>query len=83
MKFISNTNLSKSEILDIARSNLDEWKKNAVKCDGDDEFIASLDDEGLIRNFTRVIGFGTAGLRGKMLPGSANMNCETVALATR
>lgn len=83
MKFISNTNLSKSEILDIAKANLDEWKNNAVKCPGDDEFISSLDDEGLIRNFTRVIGFGTAGLRGKMLPGSANMNCETVALATR
>lgn len=82
MKFTNNCTLSKSELLDIAKANLQEWKAHAVKCDGDEEYIASLDDEGLIRNFAKVIGFGTAGLRGKMLPGTANMNCETVALAT-
>ncbi len=82
MKFISDNNLTKNELLDIAKANLAEWQSRAVKCDGDSEYIASLDNDGIIRNFAKVIGFGTAGLRGKMLPGSANMNCETVALAT-
>lgn len=82
MKFTNNTQLAKEELLSIAKTNLAEWNANAIKCNGDEKFIESLDDDGLIRNFTKVIGFGTAGLRGKMLPGSANMNCETVALAT-
>ncbi len=82
MKFISDNSLTKNEVLAIAKSNLAEWQAKAVKCPGDSEFINSLDDDGIVRNFAKVIGFGTAGLRGKMLPGSANMNCETVALAT-
>lgn len=83
MKFNNSTDITKEELLKIANDNLNEWRKNAVKCNGDEEFISSLDDDGIIRNFAKIIGFGTAGLRGKMLPGSANMNCETVALATR
>ncbi len=82
MRFIKDTSISKDEALAIAKANIAEWKEKAVKCEGDCEFIASLDDDAMIRNFTKVIGFGTAGLRGKMLPGSVNMNCETVALAT-
>ena len=82
MKLNFSADISKEELLKIAKDNLAEWKNNAEKCHGDDEFINSLDDDGIIRNFAKMIGFGTAGLRGKMLPGSANMNCETVALAT-
>ncbi len=81
MKFI-NTSSSKEKLLEIAKANLAEWQDKATVCQGDKEFLDSLDDDALIRNFTQIIGFGTAGLRGKMLPGVANMNCETVRLAT-
>jgi phosphoglucomutase len=41
-----------------------------------------MSEEEKHRAFTTLIKFGTAGLRGKMLPGTSNMNETTVALAT-
>ncbi|MBR6633206.1 MAG: phospho-sugar mutase [Clostridia bacterium] len=83
MRFTNNnTSLSANEILHVAKSNLAEWQEHALLNDADRDFIASLDDDGIVRSFSKVIGFGTAGLRGKMLPGIANMNRETVGLAT-
>ncbi len=80
MKFIKkDSNFTKEEILKLSRDNLLEWKE---KAGGDPDFYQSLNDEGIVLNFGYIIGFGTAGLRGKMLPGPANMNKETVALAT-
>lgn len=78
MKFIKRENtLQKSEILAVAKSNIEEWQKITG------EKINPMSDDEAILNFAYIIGFGTAGLRGKMLPGPANMNNEIVALATR
>ncbi len=80
MEFIKD--IYNGNALEIARRNLAEWKVHAKSDKKSDEFIASLDDDALIRNFAKIIGFGTAGLRGKMIAGSANMNEETVRFAT-
>lgn len=78
MKFIKrNSELKKEEILALAKDNLCQWQELTG------EKIESLSDDEIILNFAYIIGFGTAGLRGKMLPGPANMNNEIIALATR
>ena len=78
MKFIKRSdNLTKSEITEIAKNNLKEW----TALFGADSSVTS--EEEIVLNYAYVIGFGTAGLRGKMIPGPANMNNETVSLATR
>ncbi len=80
MNFIKkDSKINKAEILGVAKENLNEWKE---KTGGNAHFYDSLTEEEIILNFAYIIGFGTAGLRGKMLPGPANMNKETVALAT-
>lgn len=78
MKFIKRSdNLTKSEITEIAKNNLKEW----TALFGADSSVTS--EEEIVLNYAYVIGFGTAGLRGKMIPGPANMNNETVSLATK
>lgn len=75
MKFIKTNNINKEEILAFAKANFEEWRKH--------EELPDMTDDEIFLNFGRVIGFGTAGLRGKMLPGSANMNDRTVAVASK
>ena len=78
MKFFKNTqNVSKEELLALAKENFAEWNSKS------NEKSDSLSDEDILLNFSQIIGFGTAGLRGKMKAGPFNMNKETVALATK
>lgn len=75
---------NKDRIL-IAKENYNEWCRNERL---DDELKKELetiknDEHALIAGFLTLIGFGTAGLRGKMKVGSANMNVPTVELATQ
>ncbi len=66
----------------MADHNVHEWK-NSIFCDNEEaKLIDSMSDEEKRTAFTTIIKFGTAGLRGKMLPGYSNMNKTTVALAT-
>ncbi len=60
---------------ETAKALYNEWRER--------ENIEAMTDEEISLHFGRVIGFGTAGLRGKMLPGIANMNDRTVAVATK
>ncbi|MBE6700713.1 MAG: phospho-sugar mutase [Ruminococcaceae bacterium] len=84
MEFIKDTSsLPREKVLEIAKLNFSEWKKNFKSTPDDERFMDNIDDDGIIRNFAGIIGFGTAGLRGKMLPGPINMNVEIVSLATR
>ena len=83
--FKSISEVSSEERLSVAKANYKEW------CDADDiddslreELrVIENDENALIGGFLTLIDFGTAGLRGKMKAGSANMNIPTVKLATQ
>lgn len=60
---------------ETAKALYNEWRRH--------ETIEDMSEEEIELHFGRVIGFGTAGLRGKMLPGCANMNDRIVAIATK
>ncbi len=78
MKFFKSTkDVSKEELLKTAKENLAEWNLNS------EDKSELISDEEILLNFSQIIGFGTAGLRGKMKAGPFNMNKETVALATK
>lgn len=83
--FKSISEVDEKERLSIAKDNYREWCvadgiDDALKCE-----LASIenDENALIGGFLTLIDFGTAGLRGKMKAGSANMNIPTVRLATQ
>ncbi len=79
--FKSISEIAPEKRLEIAKENYNEWCSN---CAPNDELEALNNDENaLISGFLTLIGFGTAGLRGKMKPGPANMNVPTVQLATQ
>ena len=74
--------IAPQELEKISLENIREWE-NSQFCDEEEKMcIASMTGEEKVRAFTTLIKFGTAGLRGKMLPGLSNMNKTTVALAT-
>lgn len=68
-----------------AKKNYDEWCANDRLSDDMKKELALIKDDeaALIGGFLTLIGFGTAGLRGKMKAGSANMNVPTVELTTQ
>jgi len=70
------------ELKKISLENIREWEKSRFCDENEKRIIAAMTDEEKARAFTTLIKFGTAGLRGKMLPGLSNMNKTTVALAT-
>ncbi|MBQ9976076.1 MAG: phospho-sugar mutase [Clostridia bacterium] len=83
MEFLKTIEGVAADILDsVALSNIKEWKSSLFCDDNEVKEIDSMSDEEKRRAFTTLIKFGTAGLRGKMLAGSSNMNRTTVALAT-
>ncbi len=83
MVFLKTTEgVAFEELNRIALGNINEWKASCF-CDKSEACsIDSMTDEEKHFAFTTLIKFGTAGLRGKMLPGTSNMNKMTVALAT-
>jgi len=83
--FKSISEVDEKERLSVAKANYHEW------CDADgidyalrqELQIIENNENALISGFLTLIDFGTAGLRGKMKAGSANMNIPTVRLATQ
>ncbi len=83
MEFLKSLDTAnEGEALRYALLNIEEWKSSAFSTDEEKSFVDKMSDEEKIRAFATLIKFGTAGLRGKMLPGTSNMNTATVALAT-
>ncbi|MBQ9940640.1 MAG: phospho-sugar mutase [Clostridia bacterium] len=82
-KKISDVAPEKAE--EIARGNYLEWcKNNDIEPELKEELLKIQNDRNaLVGGFLTLIDFGTAGLRGKMKAGSANMNIPTVELATQ
>lgn len=83
MIFLKTTEgVAVEELNRITLDNIAEWKVGGF-CGSEEaaEIDAMTDDEKRFA-FTTLIKFGTAGLRGKMLPGTSNMNKTTIALAT-
>ncbi len=74
--------VAKHEALRTALDNIAEWKSSVFSSEEEKNAVEKMTDEEKIRAFATLINFGTAGLRGKMLAGTANMNKATVALAT-
>ena len=74
--------VSAEELKRISLENIREWESSPFCDEEEKKAIAKMSDEEKARAFTTLIKFGTAGLRGKMLPGLSNMNKTTVALAT-
>ena len=67
------------ELKRIAINNINEWKASSF-CDTEEAFaIDDMSESEKLFSFTTLIKFGTAGLRGKMLPGTSNMNKTTIA----
>ncbi len=83
--FKSIAEIQPEQRLAFAKENYKEWCENPrVAALLASELAEVKDDEqALIGGFLTLIGFGTAGLRGKMRAGSANMNIPTVELATQ
>ncbi len=83
MIFLTNAeNISEKEVQRVAQTNINEWKESIFCTDDEAMQIDAMSKDEKISSFTKLINFGTAGLRGKMLPGFSNMNKTTVALAT-
>lgn len=73
---------SESQLEKIAAANREEWLSAFEVSNADREEALSLSSEVLISRFTRLSGFGTAGIRGVMRAGLSEMNVYTVALVT-
>ena len=59
------------------------WKELTTLCDEDKEKLQHMSGEELADSFYQELAFGTAGLRGKIGPGTNRMNEQVIARATR
>lgn len=59
------------------------WKELTTLCDDDKEKLQHMSGEELADSFYQELAFGTAGLRGKIGPGTNRMNEQVIARATR
>ena len=59
------------------------WKELTTLCDEDKEKLKHMSGEELADSFYQELAFGTAGLRGKIGPGTNRMNEQVIARATR
>lgn len=65
------------------KTNYEEWLQN-VDADAKAELLSiQNDDKEIKERFTNPLAFGTAGMRGTICQGIANMNVYTVARATQ
>ncbi|HAZ19623.1 MAG TPA: phosphoglucomutase [Clostridiales bacterium] len=82
--FDKNALPPKQEALCFANENLAEWNARIPLTDAEKADIERLKtkEEYFIQRFLTLLPFGTAGLRGEMVPGCSAMNRATVALTT-
>ena len=59
------------------------WKELTTLCDEDRDKLQHMSGEELADSFYQELAFGTAGLRGKIGPGTNRMNEQVIARATR
>lgn len=59
------------------------WKELTTLCNEDKEKLQHMSGEELADSFYQELAFGTAGLRGKIGPGTNRMNEQVIARATR
>ena len=60
-----------------------QWKELKTLCDDDQKKLLSMSEEEVKDSFYQELAFGTAGLRGKIGPGTNRMNEQVIARATR
>ena len=60
-----------------------QWKELKTLCDDDRKKLLSMSEEEVKDSFYQELAFGTAGLRGKIGPGTNRMNEQVIARATR
>ncbi|MDY3117989.1 MAG: phospho-sugar mutase [Peptoniphilus sp.] len=59
------------------------WKTLPTLSEADEKKLLSMSDEEIEDSFYQELAFGTAGLRGKIGPGTNRMNEQVIARATR
>ncbi len=85
MKLFYKSNLPPhEEALCAAKANLALWCSRFPLTPEEEEAVAALQqkEDYFIQRFATLLPFGTAGLRGEMVPGCSAMNRATVSLAT-
>lgn len=63
--------------------NYSEWLENVDEVSKQELLAIKCDDQEIKERFTNALEFGTAGMRGTICSGIANMNIYTVARATQ
>ena len=67
----------------MIHERFNHWKELKSLCDEDKEKLLTMSEEEMADSFYQELAFGTAGLRGKLGPGTNRMNEQVIARATR
>lgn len=67
----------------MIHERFNHWKELKSLCDEDKEKLVAMSEEEMADSFYQELAFGTAGLRGKIGPGTNRMNEQVIARATR
>ena len=67
----------------MIHERFNHWKELKSLCDEDKEKLVAMSEEEMADSFYQELAFGTAGLRGKLGPGTNRMNEQVIARATR
>lgn len=67
----------------MIHERFNHWKELKSLCDEDKEKLLTMTEEEIADSFYQELAFGTAGLRGKIGPGTNRMNEQVIARATR
>lgn len=67
----------------MIHERFNHWKELKSLCDEDKEKLLIMSEEEMADSFYQELAFGTAGLRGKLGPGTNRMNEQVIARATR
>lgn len=67
----------------MIHERFNHWKEMKSLCDEDKEKLLTMSEEEMADSFYQELAFGTAGLRGKIGPGTNRMNEQVIARATR
>ena len=67
----------------MIHERFNHWKELKSLCDEDKEKLLTMSEEEMADSFYQELAFGTAGLRGKIGPGTNRMNEQVIARATR
>lgn len=66
----------------MIHDGFNQWRKLETLCDDDRKKLLNMTDEEMKDSFYQELAFGTAGLRGKIGPGTNRMNEQVIARAT-